>query len=139
MIIIGVALVVVSAALFFVLREDGADTAERPVPEGTEALGGGFVGTYADAAAVITRTAEGYEPRAVTINEGEAVSFTNESEEYHWPASDIHPTHGLYSEFDPRAPVAPGDTWTFIFDEPGEWDFHDHLRANETGTVTVEE
>ena len=87
----------------------------------------------------IVRTDEGYEPSEVTIKKGDIILWTNESSEYHWPASDLHPTHGIYPEFDPRKPIAPGDEWSFKFDQTGEWKFHDHLRANKIGTVTVTE
>ena len=86
----------------------------------------------------IVRTDNGYEPREVTIKKGDIVLWVNESSEFHWPASDLHPTHGVYPEFDPRKPIAPGDEWKFQFNEVGEWKFHDHIRANQTGVVTVE-
>ena len=88
-------------------------------------------------AVTIVRTENGYEPKDVTIKKGDIVLWTNESEEFHWPASDLHPTHGIYPEFDPLKPIAPGDEWKFKFDKVGVWKFHDHIRANKTGTVTV--
>lgn len=90
-------------------------------------------------AVTIVRTAEGYEPNEVTINKGDIVLFTNESGEFHWPASDLHPTHSIYSEFDPLRPIASGEEWKFKFDRTGVWRFHDHIRANEVGTITVVE
>lgn len=101
-------------------------------------LGGGVLGGDVESAVVIRRTNEGYEPNEVTIQEGDTVTFVNESSEFHWPASDVHPTHTIYSDFDPREPVAPGDSWSFMFTQTGEWVFHDHLRANLKGVVTVE-
>ncbi len=86
---------------------------------------------------IVTRTAEGYEPKEITIEVGDTVQWVNESGEYHWPASDLHPTHGVYPEFDPMTPVAPDDVWQFTFTKEGEWRYHDHIRANKTGTVTV--
>ncbi len=87
----------------------------------------------------IVRTENGYEPKEVTIKKGDIVLWKNESEEFHWPASDLHPTHGIYPEFDPLKPIAPGDEWKFKFDKVGVWKFHDHIRANKTGTITVVE
>jgi len=100
--------------------------------------GGGVKGGGVAAAAVIRRTNEGYEPGNVTVRQGETVSFANDSDEFHWPASDVHPTHSIYSAFDPREPIPPGETWSFTFDQAGAWAFHDHLRANYTGSITVE-
>lgn len=89
-------------------------------------------------AVVIKRTDEGYEPKEVTIKQGDVVTWVNETKEFHWPASDLHPTHGVYPEFDPLRPIAPGEEWSFKFDKVGVWKYHDHIRANKTGTVTVE-
>ncbi len=116
-------------------------------------LGGGFAAWYflgqgktdtpqtqdelGEAAVTITRTQDGYEPKDIVITKGDIVSFVNESEEYHWPASDLHPTHGVYPEFDPLRPIAPGEEWKFKFDKVGVWKYHDHIRANKTGTITV--
>lgn len=87
----------------------------------------------------VVRTPDGYEPKDVTIKVGDTVEWVNESGEYHWPASDLHPTHGVYPEFDPKTPVAPDTAWQFTFTQAGEWRYHDHIRANKTGTVFVTE
>ncbi len=87
----------------------------------------------------IVRTDSGYEPREVVIKKGEIILWKNESNEFHWPASDLHPTHGIYPEFDPLRPIAPGEDWKFKYDKVGEWKFHDHIRANKTGKITVTE
>lgn len=85
----------------------------------------------------IVRTNDGYEPNELHIKQGEIVLWRNESDEYHWPASDLHPTHGAYPEFDPLRPIAPGEEWAFRFDQTGEWSFHDHIRANKIGVIYV--
>ncbi len=88
-------------------------------------------------AVTIVRTDSGYEPNVVTIKKGDIVLWKNESSDYHWPASDLHPTHGIYPEFDPLKPIASGSDWSFKFDKVGTWKFHDHIRANKVGIVTV--
>lgn len=95
--------------------------------------------TLGEATATIVRTKSGYEPKELTVKKGDIVAWTNESGEFHWPASDLHPTHGVYPEFDPLKPIASGDTWKFKFDKVGVWKFHDHIRANKVGTITVTE
>lgn len=102
-------------------------------------LGGGVLNADISTDAVITRTDDGYEPQDVTIRVGDTVMFKNESNSFHWPASNVHPTHTIYSDFDPREPVAPGDTWSFTFTQSGTWGYHDHLRANLIGKIFVEE
>jgi len=89
------------------------------------------------AAVIIRRIDDGYVPNTVTITKGQTVLWVNESDEFHWPASNIHPTHRLYSEFDPLKPIAPGESFAFTFTKVGKWHFHDHLRANKGGIVIV--
>ena len=80
---------------------------------------------------------EGFIPQIITIRKGETVVWVNKGGGYYWPASNIHPTHKIYSEFDPLEPLAPGEAWAFTFEQTGEWRFHDHLGPSRGGTVTV--
>jgi len=122
-VLFGLFAVVITARYFFV-SDTGVQTANK---------------TPGEPSVTIVRTNDGYEPSEVTIQKGDSILWTNESKEYHWPASDLHPTHGVYPEFDSSTPLAPQEEWKFKFDEIGEWKFHDHIRANKTGTVTVVE
>lgn len=91
-------------------------------------------------AAVIEMSDAGFSPRDISIKIGDRVEFRNVSSDgFFWPASNLHPTHELYPAFDPREPIAPGDIWSFTFKKRGEWSFHDHLRAEKRGTITVSE
>jgi plastocyanin len=87
---------------------------------------------------VVRIEASGFSPRSVAIRQGDMVVFENRSSHARWPASNIHPTHHIYPEFDPRAPVGPGQQWAFTFDRPGTWNYHDHLAPDVSGTVVVE-
>jgi plastocyanin len=120
-----IALLVLIGGYFLFIR----DTQTQNNTMGTAELG--------EPAFTIVRTESGYEPKEITVKKGDIVAWTNESGEFHWPASDLHPTHGVYPEFDPLKPIAPGDVWKFKFDKVGVWKFHDHIRANKVGTVTV--
>lgn len=124
--VIGIVALCVAAYFLFA----GAPAVEESV---------GVPDAVGEPAVVIVRTKDGYEPREVTIKQGDIVRFSNESGEFHWPASDLHPTHGVYPEFDPLRPIADGEDWQFRFDQVGVWNFHDHIRANKTGTITVTE
>lgn len=117
--------IIAVASVYFFLQDQN-------IPQPTQEVLG-------EPAVTIVRTNKGYEPHEFTIKKGDIVLWINESDNYHWPASDIHPTHGVYPEFDPLKPIAPGDDWKFKFDKVGEWNFHDHLRANIIGTITVTE
>ena len=50
-------------------------------------------------AQVITLTENGYEPSEVSIRKGETVTFKNTTGKLFWPASNLHPSHGIYPEF----------------------------------------
>ncbi len=80
---------------------------------------------------------KGFTPSKVSLSVGEKITFENIGKQLHWPASNIHPSHKIYPEFDPKKGIAPGDEWTFTFNKVGVWRFHDHLASEYTGTVTV--
>ncbi len=79
----------------------------------------------------------GFSPQEITIRYGDSVEFTTNMAEPFWPASDLHPTHGIYPKFDPQEPIEPDKTWTFQFLKSGRWKFHDHLNPIFRGTITV--
>jgi len=78
-----------------------------------------------------------FDPALITVKQCTKVTFQNVGTQPHWPASDFHPTHGIYPEFDPKRNVDPGQSWSFIFDRIGTWHYHDHLSPEVTGTVKV--
>ncbi|OHA03348.1 MAG: hypothetical protein A3J58_01255 [Candidatus Sungbacteria bacterium RIFCSPHIGHO2_02_FULL_52_23] len=87
--------------------------------------------------ATITMVADGFSPAVITVRKGTRVTFINRDTLWRWPASDIHPSHDLYPQFDPKHPIEPGEEWSFVFEEKGEWGMHDHLAPYITGKVTV--
>lgn len=89
--------------------------------------------------AIIKMGTDSYEPQNFTIKKGTTVTFVNEADSLRWPASDLHPSHLIYSEFDPKEPVAKGSSWQFTFNQVGEWGYHDHLAPYITGMITVTE
>ena len=92
----------------------------------------------ATGATKITITTEGFIPAYLTIQQGEQVTFKNTDQLPHWPASDIHPTHQIYPEFDPNQPIEIGQEWSFNFDRAGTFKFHDHLHPDLVGEITVQ-
>ncbi|OGZ44908.1 MAG: hypothetical protein A3C84_00975 [Candidatus Ryanbacteria bacterium RIFCSPHIGHO2_02_FULL_48_12] len=105
-------------------------------------LGGAFVYAHVrslPAGPTIRMTKNGFEPEEVTIQKGMRVTWVNEDSVPRWPASNLHPTHGIYPEFDPLEGIPPGASWSFVFDRVGSWRFHDHLLPQMKGTVYVGE
>lgn len=85
----------------------------------------------------IVLTDSGFEPREVTIRQGGTITFINETDKPHWPASNLHPTHELYAEFDPLRPLAADEEWSFTFERIGTHNYHDHIRAYFVGKIHV--
>ncbi len=81
---------------------------------------------------------KGFNPANLVIDVGTTIVFENIGSNQHWPASNIHPTHDIYPEFDPKMPVEPQKSWEFTFDKAGEWRFHDHLYPVMIGSIRVE-
>ena len=89
--------------------------------------------------AVIKMTPNGFEPQELEVDTNSTVIFVNQDKVARWPASNIHPTHGIYPEFDPKQPIEPGKDWTFKPEKAGSWKFHDHLLPHFRGVLIVKE
>jgi len=101
---------------------------------------------------VVTYTNSGYSPSTLTVQKGETVTFKNQSSRSMWPASDVHPTHRVYSgtslskhcpdttgiAFDACKGFLPGQIWLFTFNKADTWKYHDHLNPGNTGTIDVQ-
>jgi plastocyanin len=88
---------------------------------------------------LVTITDEGFSPRGIHIKRGGVVTWVNATSRDSWPASNIHPTHEISPEFDPRRPIGHGEDWSFTFDKEGLWFYHDHLDPQRLGTIRVGE
>ena len=80
--------------------------------------------------ATIKMTATGFQPDSVTLDQGSTVIFINQDNVARWPASNVHPTHDLYPEFDPQKAIDPGQSWAFKPTKVGQWKYHDHLKPH---------
>ncbi len=107
-------------------------------------------------------TSSGFSPNEISLLEGTQVIFVNKDTVAHWPASASHPTHTVYAggdydaegsyggsqacvsegqakegAFDACKGIAPGENWSFTFNQVGSWAYHDHLNARLFGKVNV--
>lgn len=96
------------------------------------------VGTVTGQAS-ITMSETGFSPATLTVKAGTAVSFVNNGQAAHWPASDVHPTHQLLPDFDAKHGLATGEAYSYTFTKPGTWECHDHLMPQHTCVITVSE
>ncbi len=80
----------------------------------------------------------GFIPNRLEIMVNDHVIFVNRSGDFVRPASNIHPTHEIYPDFDAKEGIEPSESWSFVFDRPGEWYFPNHLRPSQGGLVVVQ-
>ena len=89
---------------------------------------------------VVTYNASGFSPQTITIKKGETVVFQNKTGKSASVASNPHPIHTAYPEFDQYKTDQKGkDEFRFTFLKVGTWGYHDHLNASNGGTVVVTE
>lgn len=86
---------------------------------------------------VITYDGARFSPSTVTVKAGTTVVFRNTGSGVMWVASNPHPTHHLLPDFDALRAHASGEAYSFIFTRAGTWGYHNHLRADQGGTVIV--
>jgi plastocyanin len=87
----------------------------------------------------VNLTEEGFTPVGIKIPKGSEVTFINRTSKSFWPASDLHPSHGIYPDFDPKKEMPPGSKWSYKFDEPGTYRYHDHITPSNRGIIIVTE
>lgn len=87
---------------------------------------------------VVTYTGTGFVSRTVNIKVGDTVQFVNKGEQQEmWVASNVHPLHDILPTFDQKSSVGFNGVYEFTFDDAGTWEYHNHLRAGDTGKVVV--
>lgn len=80
----------------------------------------------------------GFSPATLTVPANTTVTFTNNGQGAHWPASGPHPTHTNLPGFDAQQGLATGETYSFTFTQKGTWGYHDHLNTSLRGSIVVQ-
>lgn len=86
----------------------------------------------------VTYNGSSFSPASVTVKPGTKVNFVNQSSSPMWVASDPHPVHTDFSAFDASRGYTQGQTYSFTFDQAGQYGYHNHLNSGSTGVVVVE-
>ncbi len=86
----------------------------------------------------ITFDGKTFSPANVTVKKGTTVTWTNNSNQSLWVASNPHPTHTGLPGFDELKGMMKGESYSYTFTKTGSFGYHDHLNASSGGTVTVE-
>ncbi len=95
---------------------------------------------------LVTYNDNGFSPANVSIPKGGTVIFRNYSSKKLRVASNPHPSHDGYpvkngcveSTFDSCSDIPPKISWSFTFDSPGVWSYHNHLNPSQSGIITVQ-
>ncbi|OGY31164.1 MAG: hypothetical protein A3C02_03960 [Candidatus Andersenbacteria bacterium RIFCSPHIGHO2_02_FULL_45_11] len=148
-------IIIIVAVAWFAMRGD-SDDAIVPAPTATPTVApsvGGLIqlaptdipavspspeASVAPAAVTVSIDDEGFTPATVTVKAGTTVTFVNNGQALHWPASNPHPIHTGLSGFDARKGLATGETFSFTFTKAGTFGMHDHLNTALVGTIVVQ-
>jgi|GEM_PF-660292 len=103
-----------------------------------EESGGESITDVDEPGVVVSMTDLGFFPASISVETGTTVTFINDGQSLHWPASDVHPTHNLLPGFDANKGISTGGVYTYKFTKAGEWSFHDHLNPDFVGSIVVE-
>jgi len=153
--ILTIAIIAIIGALIFVDTKT-AEAPEEPVfctQDAKQCPDGSFVGRVAPncefeacpdtsnasttLATVVNFDGKTFSPQNITIKAGETVKFINKSDSLMWVASNPHPIHTDYSEFDNREEIGQGESYEFTFTQVGNWKYHNHRNSSQVGTVVV--
>ena len=95
---------------------------------------------------LVSYTADGFVPNALSVKKGETVRFTNNSGGGLWVASAALPGGDVYpgqsdcgaSAFDSCTPLKPQEFWEFTFDAAGTWSYKNNSDSTKTGVIKVQ-
>lgn len=104
--------------------------------------------TTAPMTATVNYTANGFTPDPVTIKQGGTVTFVSKDGSPMWVASNAHPTHMQYDGTSKKEhcpdvkgtafdQCSSGASYSFTFLKVGSWNYHNHVNADDGGTITV--
>ena len=82
-------------------------------------------------------TDKGYNPSQLEVPLGAKVNFKNTSSIPMWTASDPHPTHTDYPQFDADRDYPSGGVYTFEFNRLGTFGYHNHEKSIDRGFIQV--
>ncbi len=114
-----------------IITETGSEQAANNTPKMED-------GTLPTSTNTVTYDGTAFNPAIVSVKQGDSITFINNSTGGMSVASDPHPSHSIYPEFDQYKTSSKGQkTFTFVFDKVGTWGFHNHLNSSAVGSVTV--
>lgn len=82
-------------------------------------------------------TKDGFSPATVLIDKGTKVTWINKDSDPHRVAANPHPEHSSLPGLDSKEPIGPNGSYSFAFDKPGTYTYHDHYNPTLNGTIEV--
>lgn len=92
-------------------------------------------GSISDQTIILDR--ENFQPPHITIKVGSKVTWINKSGKAASVDSGPHPKHSDYPPLN-FGSIEDGEFRSLIFDEPGKYGYHNHLKSHQEGTIIVE-
>ena len=91
---------------------------------------------------IVTYDNNGFSPESIEITKGTTVNFVNKSDMPLWVASDPHPEHTIYPEFDTIVATNGempelGQDFSFKFEKTGTWKYHSHTASSHVDSTIV--
>lgn len=124
-------LIIILGVIFMISNSRNKDGVSRETESKT-------LPAVADDIVEVNYTTAGFTPEIVEIKVGQKVKFINKTGKTASVASDEHPTHDIYPEFDQWKSAYKGqNVFEFTFTKVGTWRYHDHLNPEMVGTVIV--
>lgn len=77
-----------------------------------------------------------FDPAAISVEKGTAVTWTNKDSAEHQIASDPYPSHTVLPELF-SAPLSQNQSYSFTFNKTGVFSYHCQIHPSMKGTVTV--
>ncbi len=81
-------------------------------------------------------THDGFDPKTIQAKVCDMVVFVNKDTMGHQPAFGKHPVHLLYPGYTEQF-LAPGESSTAILTAFGNYTFHDHMKEESEGTISI--
>lgn len=123
----GIVVVILVGGAGFMMRNNQPTTTPAPTPT---------VATIEEP--IVELSDSGFSPATVTVKQGQKVKFVNSSAGKMSVASNPHPTHTIYPEFDQYKTSQRGMAqFEFTFEKVGTWGYHNHANPSQTGTIIV--
>lgn len=148
--VLAVIVVAIVAGVFLLMVSEPVSSPSLPDNGGVQGVDGGDqvpqVAPGQPSMLIVTHTDSGFSPRSITVKRGDTVVFKNGGSNDFWLGSDPHPLHNGYpttggcisSTFDSCMRVAPGQSFSFVFDVAGSWGYHNHLNPSQRGMAVVQ-